>query len=1003
MAEKTLKKSNVKAAKDAPMLDPNDVVYETDTKQSPLKRFGKWFAAQEYSYLIYAFIIPVVLNYLIYLSMKIHPFGDGSVLVLDLNGQYVYFYEALRNAVHGETSLLYSFARALGGEFMGIYAYYVASPFSYIVCLFPQERILEALLCIFLLKTGLTGVTMGYYLHRITSKVNKVHVVTFSILYALCAYAVVQQHNSMWIDALMWLPLLTLGIEQLIKNYKYKLFVVMLALTLMSNFYIGYMVCIYTIIYFFCYYFAHNEKGINNPHGELHHFRRSFLRIAGFSALGVGISFFVVFSAYYALQFGKNTFSNPNFALSIRFDLIDLFTKFLPASYDTVRPEGLPFVYCGVLTLFCVPIYFMSKKFSTREKILYAVMIFIFVLSFCVNTLDMIWHGFQKPNWLNYRYSFMLSFILLVLGYKGYGEIRKASGKSIAALAGFFILFLSVAQKFTYESYANRVSGTTAFNQPLEELETIWFALLCFIVFGILLCVAIKTKHRENLSLIICIIVCLELFCNGLCCCLQLGDDVIYSSYSSYNNFIGALRPLTTEIAEHDEDFYRFEKNVYRKYCDNMALNIRGLSNSTSTLNKETINFLANMGYSSKSHWSEYHGGNPVSDSLLGLRYIIGNEDHGLDLYYDHTDMTEITYNNTKYRAYYNKYALSIAYAVGDGVRDIKMDSYSSPMFRLNDMIGAMVGSESSVDVFKTIDYSVSLNNCIEGTQGAYYKYYPEVSGSDCKVLYTFTAARDGEVFFFLPCDIYGREVKLSLSGVINGKYYNSKSMGTFNGSETTRILSLGEFKAGDEAVLEIKLTGDVLYVKKGSGSEKYYDALYYIDMAAFKESIDTLSEHQFKVDAGWSEDDMKGTLTTAADGQMILTTLPYDEGWKVIVDGKNIETFETLDALVAFRIDNAGDHIVRLLYRPICFTLGLTVSIASLILFILVIIFEKQLTAILKKITSQTDSDKTDDYSGDWFDCDGDFSGKKEALNKIISENKGNSFSETGNEGTEE
>ena len=96
--------------------------------------------ASSSSYLVFCFIIPVLLMYLIYLAMEIHPFGDGSVLVLDLNGQYVYFFEALRNAIFGEGSLLYSFYRALGGEFIGMYAYYLASPLSYLVALFRKKK-----------------------------------------------------------------------------------------------------------------------------------------------------------------------------------------------------------------------------------------------------------------------------------------------------------------------------------------------------------------------------------------------------------------------------------------------------------------------------------------------------------------------------------------------------------------------------------------------------------------------------------------------------------------------------------------------------------------------------------------------------------------------------------------------------------------------------------------------------------------------------------------------
>ena len=148
-------------------------------------------------YLIYAFLLPVALNYLIYLAMEIHPFGNGSVLVLDLNGQYVYFYEALRNAIYGKMSFIYSFCCNMGGEFMGIFAYYVASPFAFLVALFPQERILDALLFIFLLKTGISGFNFGFYLHRTSrGKVNKLSVVTFSVLYALTTYAIIHQHKK---------------------------------------------------------------------------------------------------------------------------------------------------------------------------------------------------------------------------------------------------------------------------------------------------------------------------------------------------------------------------------------------------------------------------------------------------------------------------------------------------------------------------------------------------------------------------------------------------------------------------------------------------------------------------------------------------------------------------------------------------------------------------------------------------------------------------------------
>ena len=90
---------------------------EVTEKEEKRGFFSRLFHSPDL-YLALCFILPVVIMYLIYLSRQIHPFGDGSVLVLDLNGQYVYFFEALRNFVHGDASQLYSFSRALGGEFM---------------------------------------------------------------------------------------------------------------------------------------------------------------------------------------------------------------------------------------------------------------------------------------------------------------------------------------------------------------------------------------------------------------------------------------------------------------------------------------------------------------------------------------------------------------------------------------------------------------------------------------------------------------------------------------------------------------------------------------------------------------------------------------------------------------------------------------------------------------------------------------------------------------------
>ena len=865
-----------------------------------IKKYLNRLITLPYGYLALAFIIPVVIMYVIYIAMEIHPFGNGSVLVLDLNGQYVYFYEALRNFVYGDASLLYSFCRALGGEFMGIYAYYIASPFSYVVCLFPQTKILDALLCIFLLKTGLCGFTFGFYIHKTEKSKSKIATIIFSCMYALTAYAVVQQHNSMWIDAVIWLPIITYAIEQLIKYGKFRMYVIFLALTLMSNFYIGYMVCFYCIAYFFVYYLSYNVDNINNPLKE--NFIKSFTRFALYSILAAGIAMVILLTTLYSLSFGKTTFTDPSWAFGFKFDVIELLTKFLPGSYDTVRPEGLPFVYCGALALILVPVYFLSSKFTHREKIMSGLMIAFFVLSFSITVVDLVWHGFQKPNWLNYRYSFMLCFFLLVLACKAFSEIQSIGSKTIfaicAALAGMVVFI----QTLDYEY--------------VDDLKTIWFSLLCIAVYLIILCIFKVTKFKENVLLIMAFIVSFELFANGLTNVVALDKDVVYSNYSGYNTFLASYRPIVKTVLENDTSFYRMEKTIHRKVNDNMALNIRGISNSTSTLNSDTIAFLHRMGYCSLSHWSKYAGGTPVNDSLIGLKYIISADD--LSQYYNRA------YTVGDFTAWENPYALSLAYGVEtDLVDNVNADDYETPMDYLNAVITGMLGEDETVQVFVPVEVETTKTNnyCDSSFIAGHYKYAKQNENYEALLYYTFTTPTDSELFFYIPSD-YQREVNLRVNG---------QSMGSFHGGDTDRIISFGSYEAGSPISLTMSLASNDLYIKKD------YNCLFYIDWAVFDDAMAKLATVQYDI-TDYTESSFKGTITTPKDDQNILTTLPYDEGWRVYVDGKRVEIFESLDALVSFKIDAAGEHDVKLVYLPTAFTLGLSVTVISILVFVLLI-----------------------------------------------------------------
>ena len=892
----------------------------------------------EYGYLLFAALIPMVLFYLMYLiTQQLYPFGDGTVLVLDLNGQYVSFYEGLHDILRGEADLLYSFSRNLGGEFLGIYDYYVASPFAMLLALFPECFMLEALLILFLIKAGLCGLFMGIYLHKhAAGEPNRLVIVTFSVMYAMSSYCVVQQHNSMWIDAVMWLPMLCLGIESLIKYGRFRLYVFALAITIHSNFYIGYMAVIFTVAYCFYWYFAHNRNNENNPLSEKAHFIKSVGRVAVWSVLAVGIAALAILSARYALSFGKDEFSNPNWEVTQKFDLFNFFYKFLPSSYDTVRPQGLPFVYCGMLTVIAVPAFFMSKKFSLREKVAAALLILFFVASFATSSIDLIWHGFQKPNWLNYRYSFMLSFFLLVLAYRAFDQILYTSRKALLGVVIGIGSYVVILQKFT------DILVEEEEKMVIRPFATIWLSLGCLFAYFVLISLygKVRERQKETVAMVLLFVVCIEVFLSGSSDMHQLDKDVTFSKYSRYNNMIDTLRPITDTIDEYDDGFYRMEKTYFRKTNDNFALGIKGLSCSTSTLNRDTIDFLRSMGYASRSHWSRYLGGTPVNDSLLGIKYLITNEDESD--YYGPALFTPEDYGydedfspNGQYDVYLNEFALSFAYGVADGWLSFDYEAYDNPYDRLNAMITVMLGETETVEVFKPAiqNGEVETVNVKTGTADGHDSFKVDDKTKAALLYYDYTVPADTELYFFYP-NRYLREVKLSVGEKTGGQSGSYTGKGTFGGGETNRIVSLGESTTG-KLYLKVEIDNDSnnLYVIP---KDSY---IYYIDMETFKDAFTRLGKTQFIIDSESTDSHLFGTVTTETDRQLMFTSIPYDEGWNIYVDGEKVELYEANNSLISFYVEGAGEHTLEMKYMPATVALGIGVSVICLVIYILILI----------------------------------------------------------------
>ncbi|HPU00784.1 MAG: YfhO family protein [Firmicutes bacterium] len=857
-------------------------------------RFSKYYL---YSII---FVSAPLLLLLVYALRGVYPFGRGSVLALDLNAQYIYYYEAFRDAILGDRSLLYSFSRTLGGEMVGLYAYYLASPFTFVLLFFPKKLLTEAVLVMILLKTGAAALSFALYL-KASRKAKPVPMFLFSLMYALMAYIIVQTMNPMWLDGPIFLPLIILAVERLVERGRFGLLVVSLAAMFMANFYIGYMVGIFTAVYFFYYLYVGSAALAKQEKVK------RFCNFAGASVLATGGSLWLLLPTYYSLKMGKFGFTSPDFTPRQQLDLFDIFSKMLPLTYDSVNYPGHPFIYCGLLTLLLVVLYFIARSIPPRRKRGAAALIGIFILCFTVSTVDIALHGFQGPNWLNYRYSFILSFFLLAFAYEAYTAVkeieRAAMGRAclallvLAAFIGKLGYEYIKPEKTIWSSYAGLVIYTLLLLGLKESGSRPYFSFKWKRPFAV--------PRRRLLEAALIVVASLELVLNANALIAGAHAEVYYSDRPSYRDYFERLYPAVDYIKGQDKSFYRAETVLRRTVNDPMALGIYGVSHSSSTLNSKVIDLMYRLGFSSREHWTRYKGATPLSDSLLGIKYVIA-ESPPNNLY-------EPLYSENGITVFRNPYALPVAFPVHRDYAGLELDS-PDPFVNQNALLSAMLGRPGE-EFFKLLPIKEFIFENMTGTEeeGGYVSYRAINPAENAHLEYILGTAGENEMHMYLYSE-YPRKVNLWLE---------HEYLDTFFDYESTCIMPLGAHPEKESISLITTPVEGEYYLNQ--------NMFYYLDTPLFEAALEELRRKEARVDK-ISETRLKITVG-AAEGEVLFTSIPFEEGWRVRVNGEKAWAFRAAGALLAVELA-PGRQVVELTFIPSGLLPGSAVSLAAWAIF---------------------------------------------------------------------
>ena len=918
-----------------------------------------------------AFLLPFTGMLIVMAARRWIPFGPYNMLYSDMYYQYYPFFVAFRQALREGRGLLYTWSVGMGLDYLGLIAYYLASPLNLLSVLVPEGLLLDYYALIMPVKLGLASLFFALFLQKHFRR-DDLSTALFGGLYALCAWALGYHWNIMWLDTFALLPLVVLGTVALVRDKKFVLYTVTLFLSVFLNYYIGLFTCVFVFLLFFCLEIC-RWRGLGR-------FLRDFVRIGFFTVLAIGMTAILELPALAALQNTQSSVNNfpHGFQLNITDEntwrgLLDAMRQVagnLGGGLEPTFREGLPNLYCGVGTVFLACLFLTSREVRLRDKLCCLTLLLFFTVSFIVRQLDYIWHGFHFTNMLPYRFSFLFSFVLLYMAYTAYlrrnrfrpwqlilagvlaclilacsdhrAEPVYLSYNLVFFLLYFVTLLLGAVRRRPRPEEAEEEpleAGTQAPGERPEPVEEVYDLDAILAEFHEAAAQVPQTGPEpaeigdaipqpgpegpaipapppepflgeRAVSILLSVILGLELVAQLVCFgCWFPGNGV-----TDFPQGGADTAAVVAEMRERERDtlFYRADVTHSQTHNDSALNGFDGVSVYSSSANLRVTEFMRAMGFVARNTYNRfcYEETSPTANLFLNLKYLLERNGHEPTGGY----FTSVA-REGRAILLENNYYLPLGFLTESALGELDFFGESDPFAFQNRLMAAASGVEG------TYLYAIPTTNLeITATEGI--ELSPQVGGRYCSytggdkfgtVSFSYTAHRAG-----LAC------VHVSFSGRYNFRVYK-------NGEEVyaeyyylPQILAVCQVEPGD--VIEVRQ--NVTAGLKGSMTVR----AAILDEELFKEAYAVLAASRLEL-TKFDSTHVEGVVDCDRDG-LLYTSVPWDGNWQTTVDGEPVEPVLVGDCMIALPLTE-GQHTVALRYHNAAFAFGWKVSLLCAAVFL--------------------------------------------------------------------
>lgn len=890
----------------------------------------------------------------------IAPFGGMSIMRNDALHQYVPFLADYINRIKTGGSMLYSWTDGGANQF-ALTAYYLLSPFNLLALPFNSTNMDIGFWLIILVKTMFIGLTACYYFQKKSEK-SDILTVAFALIYTFSGFYMAYYYNTMWLDALIMLPLIALGIENIVNGKKATLYFCSLAYAIFVNFYLGYMICIFSVLYFFYLLFSKDVTRNSSEKAEDEAPIGTVLVKYGFASVFAGlVCAAVILPVIYAIgnTLGRSSFSDDSSLFNVLDFLSFHLTGVNPPILD-VTTETAPYAMSSLLTLLTVPAFFFLKNVKPNKKIAAAVVILIFYFSFSIPKMNYFWHGFSAPNGLPYRFVFIYLFFIICLAYELVRNIKEVP------VWAFAVSGVLTAAAIIYTRF-------TDFASHFDSRVIVISVIAAVVYLAVLVALKYVRKGSTVISFIICIAVIAEIITGNFGAVASAGE---YDKIFPYNAQVKQAEEFIA--SQGDSAYTRLEivdgkNNIYNSAAVYGYSGISSFSSLADTDYAMTQRMLGNEGNLFSKY--AYYPQTPIYNAAFSLDYVLdmnGSIDENSPFYEKVKDVD----GGTLYKV---KYTLPVGYCADEEIEH--WDPYIYLTLSVHSLLFSSVsGADNALTAAApdNINYvncnpvsadkvSEYLNQRLEdGTlveEDAEHDHEHEdehdhededvqQSADDNAVDYDLDAQGIGDILqtsgdmYAFKAAADGFSIEFTYTAQQDGEIFAVANAGTMQTLTVTKadgtkreidisekhISDIGYFKAGEQYTLTVSDPDRPL---------ESYNADYIIT-DSIQMSVASVNEEKFlegynqilkngtlKADE-FDDTYIYGTVSSTVDGYMMMP-MPYDLGWTVWVDGEQVELHEHESHIMMFPI-STGEHEIEMSYFPQGLKEGIFVSVAAVL-----------------------------------------------------------------------